>query len=63
MFRCDRLTAEQVLRDDCFLLVDAIPVPSQLGEEHEPPEEHDSEKTDEEEDVVNSKKNAVNPTQ
>ncbi|XP_042745167.1 serine/threonine-protein kinase 31 isoform X3 [Lagopus leucura] len=63
LFRCDRLTAEQVLRDDCFLLVDAIPVPSQLGEEHEPPEEHDSEKTDEEEDVVNSKKNAVNPTQ
>uniref|UniRef100_G1NDN0 Serine/threonine kinase 31 n=1 Tax=Meleagris gallopavo TaxID=9103 RepID=G1NDN0_MELGA len=63
LFRCDRLTAEQVLRDDCFLLVDAIPVPSQLGEEHEPPEEHDSEKTDEEEDAVNSKKNAVNPTQ
>ncbi|XP_031445972.1 serine/threonine-protein kinase 31 isoform X1 [Phasianus colchicus] len=62
LFRCDRLTAEQVLRDDCFLLVDAIPVPSQLGEEHELPEEHDSEKTDEE-DAVNSKKNAVNPTQ
>ncbi|XP_025003196.2 serine/threonine-protein kinase 31 isoform X1 [Gallus gallus] len=63
LFRCDRLTAEQVLRDDCFLLADAIPVPSQLGEEHEPPKEHDSEKTDEEEDAVNSEKNAVNPTQ
>lgn len=52
-----------MLRDDCFLLADAIPVPSQLGEEHEPPKEHDSEKTDEEEDAVNSEKNAVNPTQ
>ncbi|OXB56205.1 hypothetical protein ASZ78_016574 [Callipepla squamata] len=66
LFSCDRLTAEQVLRDDCFLLVDAVPVPSQLGEEHKPCEEHDSEKKDEEEDAVdavNSEKNAVNPTQ
>ncbi|OXB74563.1 UNVERIFIED_CONTAM: hypothetical protein H355_006433 [Colinus virginianus] len=66
LFSCDRLTAEQVLRDDCFLLVDAVAVPSQLGEEHKPCEEHDSEKKDEEEDAVdavNSEKNAVNPTQ
>ncbi|XP_065608337.1 serine/threonine-protein kinase 31 [Cyrtonyx montezumae] len=66
LFCCNRLTAEQVLRDDCFLLVDAVPVPSQLGEEHKPCEEHDSEKNDEEEDAVdavNSEKNAVNPTQ
>ncbi|KFP39469.1 Serine/threonine-protein kinase 31, partial [Chlamydotis macqueenii] len=47
LFCCNRLTAEQVLRDDCFLVVDAIPVSPQPGEEHEPCEEHDSEKIDE----------------
>ncbi|NXG58066.1 STK31 kinase, partial [Hemiprocne comata] len=53
LFCCNRLTAEQVLRDDCFQAVDAIPVSPQPGEEHEPYEEHepceehDSEKTDE----------------
>ncbi|KFV54805.1 Serine/threonine-protein kinase 31, partial [Gavia stellata] len=44
LFCCNRLTAEQVLRDDCFLVVDAIPVSPQPGEEHEPCEEYDSEK-------------------
>ncbi|NXJ16000.1 STK31 kinase, partial [Odontophorus gujanensis] len=64
LFCCNRLTAEQVLRDDCFFLVDAVPVPSQPGEEHKPCEEHDSEKKDEDAvDAVNSEKNAVNPTQ
>ncbi|KAM6412696.1 serine/threonine-protein kinase 31 [Pluvialis apricaria] len=53
LFCCNRLTAEQVLRDDCFLAVDAIPVSPQPGEEHEPREEHESEKTD-------GKKNAIN---
>ncbi|NWX07342.1 STK31 kinase, partial [Caloenas nicobarica] len=47
LFCCNRLTAEQVLRDDCFLTVDATPVSPQPGEEHEPCEEPDSEKTDE----------------
>ncbi|NXR00492.1 STK31 kinase, partial [Sagittarius serpentarius] len=47
LFCCNRLTAEQVLRHDCFLVVDAIPVSPQPGEEHEPCEEYDSEKTDE----------------
>ncbi|NXL07152.1 STK31 kinase, partial [Mesembrinibis cayennensis] len=47
LFCCNRLTAEQVLRDECFLVVDAIPVSPQPGEEQEPCEEHDSEKTDE----------------
>ncbi|NXH74441.1 STK31 kinase, partial [Hydrobates tethys] len=47
LFCCNRLTAEQVLRDDCFLVVDAIPVSPQPGEEYEPREVHDSEKTDE----------------
>ncbi|NXC38342.1 STK31 kinase, partial [Penelope pileata] len=61
LFCCNRLTAEQVLRDDCFLLVDGIPVSSQPGEEHEPHEEHDSEKIDKKEDAVNSENNAVNP--
>ncbi|XP_074726483.1 serine/threonine-protein kinase 31 [Strix uralensis] len=46
LFCCNRLTAEQVLRDDCFLEVDTIPVSPQPGEEPEPCEEHDSEKTD-----------------
>ncbi|KAM6281320.1 serine/threonine-protein kinase 31 [Porphyrio hochstetteri] len=45
LFCCNRLTAEQVLRDDCFLIVDAIPVSPQPDEEHEPCEEHDYEKT------------------
>ncbi|XP_050748435.1 serine/threonine-protein kinase 31 [Gymnogyps californianus] len=47
LFCCNRLTAEQVLRHDCFLIVDAVPVSPQQGEEHEPCEEHDSEKTGE----------------
>ncbi|XP_075351674.1 serine/threonine-protein kinase 31 [Mycteria americana] len=46
LFCCNRLTAEQVLRDDCFLVADVIPVLPQPGEEHEPCEEHDFEKTD-----------------
>ncbi|NXK71290.1 STK31 kinase, partial [Amazona guildingii] len=45
LFCCNRLTAEQVLRDDCFLVVDEIPVLPQAGEEHKPHEEHGSEKT------------------
>ncbi|KAM6277767.1 serine/threonine-protein kinase 31 isoform 2-T2 [Spheniscus humboldti] len=53
LFCCNRLTAEQVLRDDCFLIVDAIPVSPQPGEEREPCEEHDSEKTDEKKNVIN----------
>ncbi|NXD83780.1 STK31 kinase, partial [Halcyon senegalensis] len=53
LFCCNRLTAEQVLRDDCFLVVDVIPVSPQPGEEHEPHEEHDSEKTDEKNLAVN----------
>ncbi|NWH56499.1 STK31 kinase, partial [Geococcyx californianus] len=36
LFCCNRLTAEQVLKDDCFLVVDAIPVSPQPGEQHEP---------------------------
>ncbi|XP_063179972.1 serine/threonine-protein kinase 31 [Chroicocephalus ridibundus] len=47
LFCCNRLTAEQVLRDDCFLTTDATPVSPQPGEEHEPREEHDSQETDE----------------
>ncbi|KAM9387489.1 serine/threonine-protein kinase 31 [Phaethornis superciliosus] len=43
LFCCNRLTAEQVLRDDCFQLADAIPVSPQPSEEHEPHEEHGSE--------------------
>ncbi|NXD61789.1 STK31 kinase, partial [Eolophus roseicapillus] len=46
LFCYNRLTAEQVLRDDCFLVVDEIPVSPQAGEEHEPHEEYGSEKTD-----------------
>ncbi|KAM6134767.1 LOW QUALITY PROTEIN: serine/threonine-protein kinase 31 [Pterocles gutturalis] len=52
-FCCNRLTAEQVLRDNCFLVVDAIPVSPQPGEEHEPHEEHDSEKMNEKKEVFN----------
>ncbi|NXK53908.1 STK31 kinase, partial [Chauna torquata] len=63
LFCCNRLTAEQVLGDDCFLLVDQIPVSSQPGEEHEPHEERDSEKVDKKEDAINSEENGVNPTQ
>ncbi|NXI67110.1 STK31 kinase, partial [Anseranas semipalmata] len=63
LFCCNRLTAEQVLGDDCFLLVDAIPDSSQPGDEHEPHKEHDSEKMDEKEDAINSEENGVNPTQ
>ncbi|NXL66705.1 STK31 kinase, partial [Chordeiles acutipennis] len=40
LFCCNRLTAEQVLRDDCFLAADAITVSPQPGEEHGPGEEH-----------------------
>ncbi|NWS56735.1 STK31 kinase, partial [Chunga burmeisteri] len=53
LFCCNRLTAEQVLRDDCFLEVDAIPVSLQPGEEPEQCEEHDSGKTDEKKKVIN----------
>uniref|UniRef100_A0A8B9S5A6 Serine/threonine kinase 31 n=1 Tax=Apteryx owenii TaxID=8824 RepID=A0A8B9S5A6_APTOW len=42
--------SEQVLKDDCFLLVDAIPVSPQSSEEFEPHEEHDSEKVDKNEE-------------
>ncbi|XP_061226299.1 serine/threonine-protein kinase 31 [Neopsephotus bourkii] len=38
LFCCNRLTAEQVLRDDCFLVVDEFPVSPQAGDEHEPHE-------------------------
>ncbi|NXS54942.1 STK31 kinase, partial [Brachypteracias leptosomus] len=41
LFCCDRLTAEQVLRDDCFSVDGVIPVSPQ------PREEHGSETTDE----------------
>ncbi|NXO61012.1 STK31 kinase, partial [Aramus guarauna] len=44
LFCCNRLTAEQVLKDDCFLIVDTTPVSPQPDEKHEPCEEHDSEK-------------------
>ncbi|NXU51577.1 STK31 kinase, partial [Turnix velox] len=44
LFCCNRLTAEQVLRDDCFLTVDAVPVSPQPNEEYE--QEHDFETTD-----------------
>ncbi|KAM6209500.1 serine/threonine-protein kinase 31 isoform 2-T3 [Sarcoramphus papa] len=53
LFCCNRLTAEQVLRHDCFLIVDVVPVSPQQGEEHEPCEEHDSEKTGEKKNVIN----------
>ncbi|NXT44988.1 STK31 kinase, partial [Pelecanoides urinatrix] len=56
LFCCSRLTAEQVLRDDCFLIVDAIPVSPQPGEEH------DSEKTDEKKMQL-TEENGTNPTQ
>ncbi|KAM6338974.1 serine/threonine-protein kinase 31 [Podargus strigoides] len=52
LFCCNRLTAEQVLKDDCFLIVDAMPVSPQLGEEDETCEEHDSEKTDLKKEVI-----------
>ncbi|NXG33992.1 STK31 kinase, partial [Dromaius novaehollandiae] len=58
---CNRLTAEQVLKDDCFLLVDTIPVSPQQSEELEPHEEHDCEKVDKnEEKANNSEENGVN---
>ncbi|XP_064023023.1 serine/threonine-protein kinase 31 isoform X2 [Pogoniulus pusillus] len=44
---CGRLSAEQVLRDDCFLGVDMNPVSLWPGEEHGPCEKHVSEKTGE----------------
>ncbi|XP_068530300.1 serine/threonine-protein kinase 31 [Anas acuta] len=64
LFCSNRLTAEQVLGDDCFLLVDAIPDSSQPGEEHVPHKEHDSEKMDEKEDAIkiNYEENGINPT-
>ncbi|KAM9302493.1 serine/threonine-protein kinase 31 [Morus bassanus] len=62
LFCCNRLTAEQVLRDDCFLVVDVIPVSPHPAEEHEPCEEYDSEKTDEEKMRL-TEKNGASPTQ
>ncbi|XP_010575957.1 PREDICTED: serine/threonine-protein kinase 31 [Haliaeetus leucocephalus] len=53
LFCCNRLTAEQVLRHDCFLVVDAVLVSPQPGEEYKPCEEHDSEKTDGKKNVIN----------
>ncbi|KFO84783.1 Serine/threonine-protein kinase 31, partial [Buceros rhinoceros silvestris] len=35
LFCCDRLTAEQVLRDDCFLVADVILASPGCGEKHE----------------------------
>ncbi|KAM6314845.1 serine/threonine-protein kinase 31 [Aegotheles albertisi] len=61
LFCCNRLTAEQVLRDDCFLVVDVTPVSPQPDEEHEPCEEHDSEKTDEKKMQL-TEENGTNPT-
>ncbi|XP_026698862.1 serine/threonine-protein kinase 31 [Athene cunicularia] len=46
LFCCNRPTAEQVLRHDCFLEVDKTPVSPQPDEELEPREEHDSKMTD-----------------
>ncbi|NXD12360.1 STK31 kinase, partial [Nothocercus nigrocapillus] len=61
---CNRLTAEQVLKDDCFLSVDVIPVSPQPSEGPEPHEEHDSEKVDKhEENEGNSEENGVHPTE
>ncbi|NWS66527.1 STK31 kinase, partial [Crotophaga sulcirostris] len=62
LFCCNRLTAEQVLKDDCFLVADAIPVSPQPDEQNEPREEHDSEKTHEER-VQIAEENGANPTQ
>ncbi|XP_074430963.1 serine/threonine-protein kinase 31 isoform X1 [Larus michahellis] len=62
LFCCNRLTAEQVLRDDCFLTIDATPLSPQPGEEHEPQEEHDSQETDEKK-VPLTEENGANPTQ
>ncbi|NXF94217.1 STK31 kinase, partial [Eubucco bourcierii] len=53
---CSRLSAEQVLRDDCFLGVDVIPVSLWPGEEH------GSEKTGEEERHL-TEEDGANPTQ
>ncbi|NXP72472.1 STK31 kinase, partial [Ramphastos sulfuratus] len=53
---CSRLSAEQVLRDDCFLGVDVIPVSLWPGEEH------GSEKTGEKERHLTGEGGA-NPTQ
>ncbi|XP_051465499.1 serine/threonine-protein kinase 31 [Apus apus] len=61
LFCCNRLTAEQVLRDDCFQAVDAIPVSPQSAGEHEPCEEHDSEKTDEKKKRI-TEENGTKPT-
>ncbi|NXI89836.1 STK31 kinase, partial [Psophia crepitans] len=62
LFCCNRLTAEQVLRDDCFLIADAIPVSPAPGEEHKPSEEHDSDKTDDKKMQLTGECGA-NPTQ
>lgn len=35
LFCCNRLMPEQVLRNDCFLTVDVIPVSLQTGKEYE----------------------------
>ncbi|XP_068791220.1 serine/threonine-protein kinase 31 isoform X2 [Struthio camelus] len=56
---CNRLTAEQVLKDGCFFLADAKP-----DEDLEPHEEHDSEKMNKnEENVNNSEENGINPAE
>ncbi|NXG79644.1 STK31 kinase, partial [Baryphthengus martii] len=62
LFCCNRLTAEQVLRDDCFRVTDVIPVSPEPGEEHEPHEEHDSEKRDER-NMQLTEENGANPAQ
>ncbi|KFO71133.1 Serine/threonine-protein kinase 31, partial [Cuculus canorus] len=63
LFCCNRLTAEQVLKDDCFLKVDAIPVSPQPGEQQEPHEENDSENTDENRKMRITEENGASPTQ
>ncbi|KAL2307479.1 hypothetical protein Nmel_000446, partial [Mimus melanotis] len=35
LFCCNRLMPEQVLRNDCFLIADMIPVSLQIGKEYE----------------------------
>ncbi|XP_009871650.1 PREDICTED: serine/threonine-protein kinase 31 [Apaloderma vittatum] len=62
LFCCNRLTAEQVVRDDCFLLVDGISVSPQPDEEREPCEKLDWEKTVEKEMQL-TEENGANPAQ
>ncbi|KAM4790815.1 LOW QUALITY PROTEIN: serine/threonine-protein kinase 31 [Cyanocitta cristata] len=56
LFCCNRLMPEQVLRNDCFLTVDAIPVSLQAGEEYETHEKQNSEKTGGKKKVINQGK-------